>query len=131
MPFLKSNSATAFFFSSSGSSFSLHLPANPTNPIPASEPITPRITITLPATSAPEASNRSDAVCPFIIGGRIVPVAAHSPHPIARPNPMPRYRTISPHVSPPMPQSAPKAAHFAMTDAGADDTTPQKSGTVR
>ena len=41
MPFLKLYSATAFFFTSSGSSFSLDMPAMPTSTMPARETSTP------------------------------------------------------------------------------------------
>ena len=53
MPFLKLNSATAYFFSSSGSSFSLIFPAKPTNMMPSSDPTTPARTMSLPVETAP------------------------------------------------------------------------------
>ena len=41
IPFLKSYSATAFFFSSSGNSLSFDIPATPTRTIPNRETATP------------------------------------------------------------------------------------------
>ena len=84
MPFLKSNSATAFFFSSSGSSDSLALPARPTNTMPRSDAKTPASTTTAPVFST------SLPASPETNGGMSVPVAEQSPHPIASPSPMPR-----------------------------------------
>ena len=84
MPFLKSNSATAFFFDSSSSSPSLSLPANPTRTMPRSE------TTTETNVTIAEVSLKRSPAWPVTIGGMSVPVAEQSPQPIARPSPMPR-----------------------------------------
>jgi len=101
MPFLKLYSATAFFFSASGSSFSLDMPAMPTNTMPTSETSTP--TMEALAEGVPSRL----PTLPARMGGTRVPAAEHSPQPIAKPRPTPRYRIIRPQVSPPTPHAAP------------------------
>ena len=86
IPFLKLNSATAFFFSASGNSFSLDMPARPTRTIPATD-TTAAATETRPADVPNMAAT---AACPLSMGGISVPAAEVSPAPMASPNPTPR-----------------------------------------
>ena len=86
MPFLKLNSATAFFFSSSGSSRSFDMPAMPTNTMPTTE-------IRAAATEMrPEGVVNifEMASWPLSSGGMRVPAAEVRPAPMARPKPTPR-----------------------------------------
>ena len=86
IPFLKLNSATAVFLTSSGNSFSLDMPAMPTRTIPATDSRA-AATETRPA----DVPNMlATASRPFSIGGISVPAAEVSPAPMASPKPTPR-----------------------------------------
>ena len=81
---MKLYSATVAFFTSSGSSFSLLIPAAPTNTMPIKETSTP------PSDTSPADVCSKGANSPFSTGGTIVPAAEHKPQPIANPSPTPR-----------------------------------------
>ena len=101
-PFVKLNSLIVSFFFSSGSSFSLDIPAQPQIAIPIRQTRTP------PSVVRPEALVIKSPKVPLYIGGIIVPNAAQNPSAIAYPSDIPRYRIDRPNVRPPMPQSRPK-----------------------
>ena len=84
IPFLKSNSATVFFFSSSGSSRSFDMPAMPTMTMPASAIRTPA------SVACPEPVANRPPSSPRKAGGISVPADAQRPLPTARPSPTPR-----------------------------------------
>src|SRR5208283_2274867 len=123
-PFLKLNSATAFFFSASGNSFSFDIPARPTMTMPASEIRTPT------KDTMPDFESKSCPNSPRRILGTSVPAAEQMPQPRARPRPTPRKRIINPHVSPPTPHIAPQRKQYFSSLPGAFLSTVSRFGEV-
>ena len=123
-PFLKLNSATAFFFSSSDTSPSFDMPARPTITMPRKDIRMPISDVT----PAPGVTSLPSS--PLMAIGTSVPTDDRMPAPRARPSPKPRYRIIMPQVSPPKPHMTPHRKQKSSTVGSVFDRTDRTLGEV-
>src|SRR6267142_353302 len=124
-PFFKSNSLIDERFCSSDISFSLRIPAAPANTIPSKQIPTPARIVNPDRVPSTSLTN-----FPWKIGGISVPNAAVYPSATAIPNDIPRYRIVSPNVSPPSPHNTPNVYAQTTLCVGASWSTFIRSAVI-